>query len=217
MKRWYVFSSFLMILLAVAGCSGAKQIALTKTSATSFLEAESALIMQRDSLTPMRVLLTTSANDSLMLRTVSRDVNVNPDDLVLRHFISRLYSTVRDSLSLGVGIAAPQVGVMKNIIWVQRFDKPDTPFEVYFNPKILQYSQLRQECREGCLSVPGRSDTLEVRSYAVLVEYETLDQQRRIEMIEDFTAVIFQHEIDHLNGILYTDYVEKKSTNQNHE
>lgn len=217
MKRWYVFSSFLMILLAVAGCSGAKQIALTKTSATSFLEAESALIMQRDSLTPMRVLLTTSANDSLMLRTVSRDVNVNPDDLVLRHFISRLYSTVRDSLSLGVGIAAPQVGVMKNIIWVQRFDKPDTPFEVYLNPKILQYSQLRQECHEGCLSVPGRSDTLEVRSYAVLVEYETLDQQRRIEMIEDFTAVIFQHEIDHLNGILYTDYVEKKSTNQNHE
>lgn len=217
MKRWYVFSSFLMILLAVAGCSGAKQIALTKASVTSFSEAESALIMQRDSLTPMRVLLTTSANDSLMLRTVSRDVNVNPDDLVLRHFISRLYSTVRDSLSLGVGIAAPQVGVMKNIIWVQRFDKPDTPFEVYFNPKILQYSQLRQECREGCLSVPGRSDTLEVRSYAVLVEYETLDQQRRIEMIEDFTAVIFQHEIDHLNGILYTDYVEKKSTNQNHE
>jgi peptide deformylase len=217
MKRWYAFSSFLMILLAVAGCSGAKQIALTKTSATSFLEAESALIMQRDSLTPMRVLHTTNASDSSMLRTVSRDVNVNPDDLVLRHFISRLYSTVRDSLSLGVGIAAPQVGVMKNIIWVQRFDKPDTPFEVYLNPKILQYSQLRQECREGCLSVPGRSDTLEVRSYAVLVEYETLDQQRRIEMIEDFTAVIFQHEIDHLNGILYTDYVEKKSTNLNHE
>lgn len=217
MKRWFAFSGFLMILLVVAGCSGAKEIALTKTSPTSFSEAESALIMQHDSLKSMRVLLTTNINDSLMLRSVSSNVKVNPDDMVLRHFISRLYSTVCDSLTLGVGIAAPQVGVMKNIIWVQRFDKPDAPFEVYLNPRILQYSQLRQECREGCLSIPGRSDTLNVRAYAVLVEYETIDQTRHVEMIEDFTAVIFQHEIDHLNGILYPDYLGEKPTNQDHE
>ncbi len=217
MKLWFSLSGFLIMMLAIAGCTGTKDIAFTKTAATSFSKAETALIMQHDSLTPMRVLLTTNLNDSLMLRSVSSDVEVNPDDVVLRHFISRLYSTVRDSLSLGVGIAAPQVGVMKNIIWVQRFDKTDAPFEVYLNPRILQYSQLRQECREGCLSIPGRSDTLNVRAYAVLVEYETLDQQRRIEMIEDFTAVIFQHEIDHLNGILYPDYLLKKSTTKDHE
>ncbi|MBE0639132.1 MAG: peptide deformylase [Bacteroidales bacterium] len=198
----------LALLFLIAGCSGSRHFVRLSENPKSFSAAQEACIMQGDILTPMRVFKTTSYSDSLLLRAKSSDVIVETDDPVLHHFISRLYSTVRDSLSLGVGIAAPQVGILKNVIWVQRFDKEGQPFEVYLNPKIIQYSSLKQECREGCLSIPNRSDTLQTRAYAILIEYERLDKTRHVEMIEDFTAVIFQHEIDHLNGILYLDRID---------
>jgi peptide deformylase len=113
-------------------------------------------------------------------------------------------------MSMGVGIAAPQVGILKNIIWVQRFDKEDFPFEVYINPRILSYSTLKQDCQEGCLSIPDRSDTTRNRSYAIMIDYDKIDGSHHTEMIEDFTAVIFQHEIDHLNGILYLDHLDRE-------
>lgn len=177
---------------------------------SSFSADQKALIMAGDSTVPMRVFKITKESDSLLLRTKSENIKVDPKDPVLQHFIKRLYRTVRDSMSLGVGIAAPQVGILKSIIWVQRFDKEGFPFEVYFNPRILQYSKLTQKCREGCLSIPDRSDTLNSRAYAILIEYDKLDQSHVTEMVEDFTAVIFQHEIDHLNGILYLDHLEQE-------
>ncbi len=135
---------------------------------------------------------------------------VRNDDPVLASFINRLYRTVTDSMSLGVGIAAPQVGILKNIIWVQRFDKQGFPFEVFLNPKIQQYSKLKQDCLEGCLSIPNRRDTTSNRAYAILLEYDRPDASHHIEMVEDFTAVIVQHEVDHLNGILYIDHLRQE-------
>ena len=111
---------------------------------------------------------------------------------------------------MGVGIAAPQVGVLKNIIWVQRFDKENVPFEVYLNPKIIKYSKKTQTVREGCLSIPNRSDTLNSRSFSISIEYDTMKAQHKTESVEGFTSVIFQHEIDHLNGILYLDHLQKE-------
>jgi len=109
---------------------------------------------------------------------------------------------------MGVGIAAPQVGILKDMIWVQRFDKEGFPFEVYINPVIRQYSTKKQDCREGCLSIPDRSDTTKTRAYAILLEYDRLSGDHITEMVEDFTAVIFQHEIDHLHGVLYLDHLD---------
>mgnify|MGYP001443186067 CR=1 FL=1 len=83
--------------------------------------------MAADSATPMRVFKITNKQDSLLLRTPSEHVNVDPKDTVLMNLINRMYATVRDSLSLGAGIAAPQVGILKNIAWVQRFDKEGFP------------------------------------------------------------------------------------------
>ena len=111
---------------------------------------------------------------------------------------------------MGVGIAAPQVGILKNIIWVQRFDKEDAPFEVYLNPRILKYSEKTQTVREGCLSIPNRSDTLNSRSFSISIEYDTMNAEHKSESVEGFTSVIFQHEIDHLNGILYLDHLQKE-------
>jgi len=189
-------------------CSSSSKI--IKNSSSSFVFDQQTLIMSLDSSLPMRVLKINSKKDSIVLRTKSESVVVYPDDVVLKHFVNRLYRTVRDSISMGVGIAAPQVGVLKNIIWVQRFDKEGFPFEVYLNPKVVKYTDKKQDCVEGCLSIPNRSDTTKNRAYAILLEYDKMDGTHHAEMIEAFTAVIFQHEIDHLNGILYLDHLEKE-------
>lgn len=172
-------------------------------------EAERALILSGEKEAPMRVFLITQPDDSLLLRQSSYPVTPDPKDTVLAHFIQRLYETVTDSASMGVGIAAPQVGLLRRIVWVQRFDKENFPFEVYLNPVIRQYSQMKRCGPEGCLSIPERRDSV-FRAYAILLEYDTPAGQHLIEMVEGFTAVIFQHEIDHLNGMLYIDHLPQE-------
>lgn len=168
------------------------------------------MILNGDNDAPMRVYKINNYSDSLLLRKESKKIKVDRDDETLKTFVDRLYATVRDSMSLGVGIAAPQVGILKDIIWVQRFDKEDFPFEVYFNPKIIKYSDETQPCREGCLSIPDRRDTTYVRAETILIEYDSYDQKRVREEVSGFTAVVFQHEIDHLNGILYLDHLKEE-------
>jgi len=173
----------------------------------NFSKEHIAMILDEEKNQPMRVWKISLKEDSLLLRKNSSEIN-DFKDPILDHFINRLHATVRDSINDGVGIAAPQVGVLKQIIWVQRFDKKDYPFEVYINPEIAFYSEQKQPCREGCLSIPNRSDTLNVRSEEIEINYLTREGEPKTERIKGFTAVIFQHEIDHLNGILYTDYLE---------
>ena len=199
---------FVVAILAMSSCGGLKTAVSSSEKASPFSASEKALILESPAEVPMRVLLTTNLEDSLILRQQSQDVIPNKNDEVLTRLISRLYSTVKDSASLGVGIAAPQVGILKNVIWVQRFDKEGHPFEVYLNPKILKYTEKKQARREGCLSIPDRSDTLHSRSYAILISYQTVNGEIQIEMIENFTAIIFQDEVDHLNGILYIDHIQ---------
>jgi len=190
--------------MLIVGCSSTKN-AVRK----SFSEKEAKLIMNADSLNPMRVYKINNKKDSLLLRTKSSYIKPNPKDPILRNFIKRLYATVSDSMSMGVGIAAPQVGILKNIIWVQRFDKENFPFEVYLNPKIVSYSEEKQTLNEGCLSIPDRTETLNSRSYAITIEYDTMNAEHKSEIVNSFTSVVFQHEIDHLNGILYLDHLQK--------
>jgi peptide deformylase len=197
MKNIIILVSFLFI----AGCAGIQKI----TKDDQFSSKQAKLIMSANSITPMSVLSIYNKKDSLLLRTKCKDVVPDSSDAILQNLIKRMYSTVNDSLTKGVGIAAPQVGILKNVIWVQRYDKPDNPFEVYFNPKIIQYTKKKLSWVEGCLSVPGRRDTTTTRSYAILLDYMKPDNSHNIEMIEGFTAIIFQHEIDHLNGIIYLD------------
>jgi len=207
-----------LFVFLIIGCSGTKRIqASSLVSPEAFSSQQIGLIMAADTITPMRVFKITNKSDSLLLRTKSSNVRVDANDKVLQSFIKRLYRTVRDSMSLGVGIAAPQVGILKNIIWVQRFDKNNFPFEVYLNPKIVNYSEKKQVFREGCLSIPNRVDTVKTRSYDILIEYDNMNAEHKTEKIEGFTSVIFQHEIDHLNGILYLDHLEKEIKDVNKE
>ena len=197
--------SIILASIALAG-----MLLQTQAQPTDFSPEQADMITSGRSDQPMRVFKINNEADSLLLRTQSLDIKADPNDAVLKLLIDRMYATVRDSASLGAGIAAPQVGILKNVIWVQRFDKENFPFEAYINPKIMQYSKMKWPCREGCLSIPGSSDTTKTRAYAILVEYDRPDGSHGIEMIEEFTAVVFQHEIDHLNGILYLDHLQQE-------
>lgn len=206
--KW--ISILLLIVLSLSGCSGLKREFYKSEKVSQFSNVQEALILDGSAEIPMRIFKITNREDSILLRQDSQIITPDENNEVLTKFVSRLYRTVTDSASMGVGIAAPQVGILKNIIWVQRFDKEGFPFEVFLNPKVLQYSEMKQTRREGCLSIPNRTDTLHCRSYAILIEYDKLNGEHKVEMIEDFTAIIFQHEIDHLNGILYLDHLQKE-------
>ena len=123
----------------------------------------------------------------------------------------------------GVGIAGPQIGLNRRVVAVQRFDKEGEPFEVYPNVRIVWASDSLAAGPEGCLSVPDRRGEV-LRSQEIIIEYADITgiehslQQNRLKsnrhakpvpMVRDtvsgFTAVIFQHEIDHLDGVLYID------------
>ena len=161
---------------------------------------------------PFRVLLITSKADSLFLR--SKSVNVdNPSQIAqdkdLQLFIDRLELTM--AVEVGVGIAAPQVGLGRNIFLFMRMDKPERNVEVAINPKITKYSE-ETVCfqGDGCLSIPEISGNT-LRHTWIDVEYYNRQGQLVRERLsgssrrENFTGVIFQHEFDHLQGILFTD------------
>jgi len=170
--------------------------------AQKFTDAERTLIKSGDRTSIIRVLQVTNPEDMKILQTVSTNIDYKDEQLQL--LTQRMLVTVKDPAHPGVGIAAPQIGINKNIIWVQRFDKPGEPFEVYLNPKITWRSALLRKGVEGCLSIPDiKGDVL--RNYTIKLTYFDIDGKFHDEMIEGFTAVIFQHETDHLLGILFTD------------
>ena len=168
---------------------------------------EKALIEAGNSNDTMRVLVITNSKDSLFLRKQAKDVNFEKDEELIRYFSRRMSYTMTHPSHMGVGIAAPQVGLSRNIICVQRFSKEDTPVEVYINPKIISCSDSTQVGQEGCLSIPNQKG--EVKRYSSIeVEYLDLDGKKHIEQVTGFDAVIFQHEIDHLRGILFIDHLK---------
>ena len=102
----------------------------------------------------------------------------------------------------GSGLAAPQVGELKRIIVVQT----EKGFEVFINPKIIKKSRETVIGEEGCLSFPGLF--LKIKR-AKEAEIEALDiEGKKIQIkINGLLSRVFQHEIDHLNGILYIDRI----------
>lgn len=119
----------------------------------------------------------------------------------------KMVSTVTSPEQDGVGIAGPQVGVSRRVVAVQRFDKEGEPFEVYPNIRIVARRGEKVPGPEGCLSVPGkRGDVCRYRDIDIVYSLADGTARDTLETVKGFTAVIFQHECDHLDGVLYTDY-----------
>ena len=157
----------------------------------------------------MRVLSVDDPVDSVVLYTACTEIPVealkSPEyEQLARKLLATVVSPGQD----GVGIAAPQVGITRRVIAVQRFDKPGEPFEVYPNIKVIALRGDREYGAEGCLSVPGRRGNV-LRWRDIDIQYTSLETlQDTVETVTGFTAVIFQHECDHLEGILYIDYAD---------
>ncbi|HOZ83886.1 MAG TPA: peptide deformylase [Niabella sp.] len=171
--------------------------------AQNFSEGEKEIILSGDTSTMLRVIPLSEPVGQKALRTISLDIAF--DDPLLTTLKNRMLKAVQDPANRGVGIAAPQVGINRNLIWVQRFDKKEQPFEFFINPKIIWRSDFLLQGVEGDLSFQDRDDV--IRNYAIMVSYIDTTGRQQIEMMEEFTSIIFQHETDHLSGILFTDRV----------
>ena len=183
-------------------------------NAGDFTAAEKALIHRTDagieSMVPegtMRVLTIADPADNEVLRAPSSylsEKGLRSEDYAA--LCSLMVATVTHPSQDGVGIAGPQVGLNRRVVAVQRFDKEGEPFEVYPNISITWASDSKEAGPEGCLSVPDRREDV-LRSTEIEIEYA--DPSAGYEMVREkvsgFTAVIFQHEIDHLDGVLYID------------
>ncbi len=174
----------------------------------TFTESEISLVESADSV--MRVLTIADSLDLKVLR--ARSAGLSEADLRSETFgrlAGLMLSTVTSPEQDGVGIAAPQVGLNRRVVAVQRFDKEGEPFEVYPNIQIDSLYGEPVLGPEGCLSIPGKTGKV-FRYPNVIVSYTdpgTMETVR--DTVSGFTAVIFQHETDHLEGILYIDKAEE--------
>ena len=183
---------------------------------SGWTERETSIICTPDS--TLRVLTLDSREDSLLLRQTCVDL---PEEAIRSEeygmLASKMIATVTDPSQDGVGIAGPQVGILRRIVAVQRFDKEGEPFEVYPNIRITVLRGEKEPGREGCLSVPegfvpgseeGHAEVMRYRD--IDITYYSLRSGRdTTETVRGFTAVIFQHECDHLDGKLFIDYLQQ--------
>ena len=114
----------------------------------------------------------------------------------------------------GVGLAANQIGVLKKIVTIHMHNNVDETDRVYalFNPLIKSYSQKKIIMEEGCLSLPKQYAEIE-RPESILIEYMTEKNEIIEEKKNGFEARVLQHEIDHLNGKLFVDYLSSLKRN----
>ena len=124
-----------------------------------------------------------------------------------------MYRTLPDPSQDGVGIAAPQIGINRRLIMVMRYDKPDKPIEPYLNIRIDSLLGQKVPGPEGCLSLPPLRGTVQ-RYPKVQISYLKADGTPVTEQVEGYSAIIFQHECDHLDGILYTDRADTVYVNE---
>jgi peptide deformylase len=136
------------------------------------------------------------------------------------HFDEKLQTLIDDMVETmraapGVGLAAPQIGVLERVLVIEYYENEEdeedeeadkSPKRLYtiVNPEITRKSVETEEGTEGCLSVPGYLGEVK-RHLAITVKAQNRHGQPLTLKLKDWTARIFQHEIDHMNGILFTD------------
>ncbi|MEI7847684.1 MAG: peptide deformylase [Chloroflexota bacterium] len=150
-----------------------------------------------------------------VLRKKAKTVTSFDDNL--QTLIDDMVETMR--AAPGVGLAAPQIGVLERVIVIEYYENEDTedddeeeesPKRLYtiVNPEITRKSTEMEEGPEGCLSIPGYLGDV-TRHLSITVKGQNRHGQPVTLKLKDWTARIFQHEIDHLYGVLFTDLATK--------
>ena len=139
------------------------------------------------------------------LRLVSEPVK--RIDAGLRKLVEEMFETLY--AAPGIGLAGIQVGVAKRVIIMDLSKKDDTRKpEVFINPEVTWASEEKSTYEEGCLSIPEYYEEVE-RPARVRIRFTDLDGKQHEEDAEGLFATCIQHEIDHLNGILFIDHISK--------
>jgi peptide deformylase len=134
------------------------------------------------------------------LRTVAKPVETFDDGL--SQFIDDMVETMY--AARGIGLAATQVNVHRRLLVLDVSEEQNEP-RVYINPKIVE-SEGHETCEEGCLSVPGIYADVS-RAEKVTVSAQDRDGREFTEELDGMHAICVQHEIDHLEGRLFVDYL----------
>jgi peptide deformylase len=140
-----------------------------------------------------------------VLKKISTPVEAVDDELraLMDDMLETMYAAP------GIGLAAIQVGVPKQVIVMDLAGKDEPPAPRYFvNPQILWASEETAPYEEGCLSIPEIYDEVE-RPSQVKLKYLDYNGAEVIEDAEGLYAVCIQHEMDHLKGVLFIDYLSR--------
>jgi peptide deformylase len=144
------------------------------------------------------------------LRQVSTPVEAVTDEL--QTLIDDMFETMY--AAPGIGLAAIQVGVPKRLLVIDLQEaedeegKPVKEPRIFINPEIVETSDELQVYQEGCLSVPDQFADVE-RPAVIRARWQERDGTQRDEQIEGLLAVCLQHEMDHLEGVLFIDYLSR--------
>lgn len=138
-----------------------------------------------------------------VLKEVSTPVDGVDDDLraLMDDMVETMYAAD------GIGLAAVQIGEPKRVIVMDLSENRDTP-RYFVNPVITPLTEDLKPYEEGCLSVPQVFDEVE-RPTQCKVEYLDYDGNPQSEIAEDLFAVCIQHEMDHLEGVVFIDYLSR--------
>ena len=142
------------------------------------------------------------------LHTIAKPVGVV--DARVRQLAADMFETMREAA--GIGLAATQVNVHERLIVIDISENHDEPL-VLINPDIVWASEETRIGDEGCLSVPGIYDGVE-RSIAIKVQAMDLDGKLQTHSAEGMLAVCIQHEMDHLLGKVFVEYLSPLKRNR---
>jgi peptide deformylase len=140
------------------------------------------------------------------LRLVAEPVKAIDADI--RTLVEDMFETMYKAP--GIGLAAVQLGVPKRIVTIDLAKKEDDPKEprVFVNPRLLWASEETATNEEGCLSIPEFYEDV-TRPAQVRVAYLDLDGREQLLEANGLLATCLQHEIDHLNGVLFIDHISR--------
>jgi len=135
------------------------------------------------------------------LRTVAKPVTAVDEQI--QTLVDDMLETMYDAP--GIGLAATQVNVHKRVVVMDLSEEKDDP-RVFINPEVEVLEGELEEMQEGCLSVPGFYETVERVPHAIVRALDRNGTAFELE-VNGLMAICIQHEIDHLNGKLFVDYI----------
>ena len=140
----------------------------------------------------------------IFLRQISHEVEKVDDDIrkLMDDMLETMYAAP------GIGLAAIQIGVPKRVIVIDLSKEKEKKPLYFVNPKIIVKSKNESTYEEGCLSVPGQFAEIH-RPNECRISYVDYNDNKKILKAEGLLATCIQHEMDHLEGILFIDYLSK--------